>query len=33
MTKLDYTLQTPEERKELVEKILSEMTEEPSESY
>ena len=33
MTKLDYTLQTPEERNELVTKILSEMTEEPSESY
>jgi hypothetical protein len=24
MTKLDYSLQTPEERKELVEKILQE---------
>ena len=33
MTKLDYTLQTPEERNELVTKILSEMTEEPSEAY
>ena len=33
MTKLDYSLQTPEERNELVKKILSEMTEEPSEKY
>ena len=30
--KLDYTLQTPEERKELVEKILAE-TPEPSDRY
>ena len=30
--KLDYTLQTPEERKELVEKILAE-TPEPNERY
>ena len=30
--KLDYTLQTPEERKELVEKILEE-TPEPSDRY
>ena len=33
MTKLDYSLQTPEERNELVKKILAEMTEEPSEKY
>jgi hypothetical protein len=33
MTKLDYSLQSPEERNELVKKILSEMTEEPSEKY
>ena len=33
MTKLDYSLQSPQERNELVKKILSEMTEEPSESY
>ena len=33
MTKLDYTLQTPEERNELVKKILAEMTEEPTERY
>ena len=33
MTKLDYTLQSPEERNELVKKILSEMEEEPTESY
>jgi hypothetical protein len=30
MTKLDYTLQSPEERNELVTKILAEMDEEPS---
>ena len=34
MTKLDYTLQSPEERNELVKKILAEMgDEEPSEKY
>ena len=32
MTKLDYSLQTPEERKELVEKILDEAPD-PSEQY
>ena len=31
--KLDYSLKTVEERKELVDKILSEMEEEPSSSY
>ena len=33
MTKLDYSLETPEERNELVKKILAEMEEEPSEKY
>ena len=33
MTKLDYSLQTPEERNELVKKILAEMDEEPNEKY
>jgi hypothetical protein len=33
MTKLDYTLQTPEERNELVKKILDEMDEEPTPQY
>ena len=33
MTKLDYTLQSPEERNELVKKILDEMDEPPTESY
>ena len=33
MTKLDYTLQSPEERNELVTKILAEMDEEPSPQY
>ena len=33
MTKLDYSLQSPQERNELVKKILDEMTEEPTESY
>ena len=30
MIKLDYSLESPEERKELVEKILDELEEEPS---
>ena len=33
MTKLDYSLQSPQERNELVKKILDEMAEEPTESY
>ena len=33
MTKLDYSLQTPEERNELVKKILAEMDEEPTPQY
>ena len=33
MTKLDYTLQTPEERNELVKKILAEMDDEPTPQY
>ena len=33
MTKLDYTIQSSKERNELVKKILSEMTEEPTEKY
>lgn len=33
MIKLDYSLQSPEERKKLVEQILDEMTEPPSEQY
>ena len=33
MTKLDYSLQTPEERNELVKKILDEMDEEPTPQY
>lgn len=33
MIKLDYSLETPEERKELVERILDEMEEEPSPQY
>ena len=33
MLKLDYSLQTPEERNELVKKILAEMEEPPSEKY
>lgn len=33
MIKLDYSLESPEERKELVEKILDELEEEPSPQY
>ena len=33
MTKLDYSLQSPEERNELVKKILAEMDEEPTPQY
>ena len=33
MIKLDYSLETPEERNQLVQKILAEMEEEPSEKY
>ena len=33
MTKLDYSLQTPEERNELVKQILAEMDEEPTPQY
>lgn len=33
MIKLDYSLETPEERKQLVEKILDEMEEEPTPQY
>ena len=33
MIKLDYSLETPEERNQLVQKILAEMDDEPSEKY
>ena len=33
MIKLDYSLETPEERNELVQKILAEMDEEPNPKY
>jgi predicted house-cleaning noncanonical NTP pyrophosphatase (MazG superfamily) len=33
MIKLDYTLQSPEERNELVKKLLAEMDEEPTPQY